>query len=83
MQGELKEFVYDILHSGKARKDSYIDYEKIINNFDKTGKFSRKIWGFLCVEIWQQQFHDQSQRFRSLLTSRDVSSAPQNTHEFC
>lgn len=67
MQGELKEYVQDILHSGLARENSFIDYKKIIDNFHNTGKFSRKVWGFLCFEIWQQQFHDQSQRFRSLL----------------
>jgi len=67
MQGELKEFVFDILHSGLARRNGFIDYSKIINNIDNTGKFSRKIWGFLCFEIWQQQFHDKSQTFKSLL----------------
>ncbi|MCP0914335.1 MULTISPECIES: asparagine synthase (glutamine-hydrolyzing) [Legionella] len=67
MQGELKDYVQDILHSGLARQNNFIDYEKIIKNFGSTGKFSRKIWGFLCYEIWQQQFHDQAQTFRAML----------------
>ncbi len=71
MQGELKEYVYDILHSGYVRENSFIDYGRIINNFDKTGKFSRKVWGFLCYEVWQQQFHDQSQKFKSMLNCNE------------
>jgi asparagine synthase (glutamine-hydrolysing) len=72
MDGELKEFVGDILQSGLARKGGFIDYQKIINNFHKTGKFSRKVWGFLCFEIWQQQFHDQAQKFKTLVGGNTV-----------
>ena len=79
MQGDLREFVCDILHSGLARKNNYIDYEKIINNFDKTGQFSRKVWGFLCFEVWQQQFHDQSLKFRNLLKSVNRSVNERST----
>lgn len=69
MKGDLREYINDILHTGLARKDNYIDYQRIIDNFDKTGQFSRKVWGFLCYEIWQQQFHDQHQSFKSMLNS--------------
>ncbi len=71
MNGELKEFVFDILHSGMARKNSFIDYDRIVQNLNTTGKFSRKIWGFLCYEVWQQQFHDQSQKFKSMLNHNE------------
>lgn len=65
MQGDLKKFVYNILESGASRSNNFIDYQQIIKNFNNTGKFSRKVWGFLCYEIWQQQFHDQAQVFRA------------------
>ncbi|KTD61992.1 asparagine synthase (glutamine-hydrolyzing) [Legionella spiritensis] len=67
IRGDLKEFVYDILHTGLARKDSFIDYRRIIDTIEDTGKFSRKVWGFLCYEMWQQVFHDQAQHYRNLL----------------
>jgi asparagine synthase (glutamine-hydrolysing) len=67
MQGELKEYILDILCSGLKRSNNFIDYGKTIDNFDNTGKFSRKIWGFLCYEVWQQVFHDRSHHFRTLL----------------
>lgn len=75
MQTELKSYVLDILHAGHARHNGYIDYQKIMNNLDKTGKFSRKIWGFLCYEIWQQQFHDKASTFQALLAPKDVLQA--------
>lgn len=71
MKGELKDFTFDILQSGLARHDNFIDYNKIIGNLDKTGQFSRKIWGFLCYEVWQQQFHDRSLAYQSMLTKEN------------
>jgi asparagine synthase (glutamine-hydrolysing) len=71
IQGDSREFIYDILHSGLSRSkhDSYIDYQRVIDTIQKSGNFSRKIWGFLCYEMWQQEFHDKETQYRSLLTS--------------
>jgi asparagine synthase (glutamine-hydrolysing) len=69
VKGELKEFVYDILESGRARSidTSFVDYQKVLGNLEKTGNFSRKTWGFLCYEMWHQEFHDKAAGYRSLL----------------
>lgn len=67
IKGDLREFVYDILHTGLARQDSFIDYQRIIDNIADSGQFSRKIWGFLCYEMWQQVFHDQANQYRGML----------------
>lgn len=67
IKGELKEYVYDLLHTAAARNEGWIDYKKIINNIDKTGQFSRKVWGFLCYEVWQQTFHDKQAQYKSML----------------
>ncbi|QRN03387.1 asparagine synthase (glutamine-hydrolyzing) [Legionella sp. MW5194] len=67
IRGDLKEFVFDILHTGLSRKDSFIDYQRIINTIDDSGKFSRKVWGFLCYEMWHQVFHDQAHTYRAML----------------
>lgn len=70
IQGSLKEFVYDILHTGLARskEDSFIDYKRIIDTIQHSGNFSRKVWGFLCYEMWQQVFHDKAAHYRSMLS---------------
>lgn len=73
VQGDLREFVYDILLTGKARKNNFINYEKIIQNLEHTGQFSRKLWGFLCYEVWQQQFHDKALSYKQMMrSSQDI-----------
>jgi len=67
IKGDLNEFVYDILHTALKRDHSYIDYKRIISTIENTGKFSRKTWGFLCYEMWQQVFHDQENQYRAML----------------
>jgi asparagine synthase (glutamine-hydrolysing) len=71
--GDLREFVFDILISGNNRQDSYIDFKKVLDTIDSTGKFSRKIWGFLCYEKWQQVFHDKAAHYRSMLNDMSLS----------
>lgn len=65
LQGELKEFTEDIFHSEKARRREYInpsfDVETLI---EQEGKFTRKVWGLLSLELWQQEFHDKAETFR-------------------
>ncbi|MBA2648881.1 MAG: asparagine synthase (glutamine-hydrolyzing) [Legionella sp.] len=73
LQGDLKEFVYDILHTAMARKDNYINYNTFIKNMNNSGQFNRKVWGYLCYEMWQQVFHDNASTYRSLLTSRETA----------
>lgn len=57
--GKVKEFILDTFRSAKARQRSYLapgfDVEKIMA---AQGMFSRNIWAFLSLELWQQQFHD-------------------------
>lgn len=70
---ELNEYIMDTLHSGLARKNNYIDYKNIIKNITNTGQYNRKLWGVMCFEIWQQQFHDQAQKFKSKLNQNEES----------
>ena len=66
MKGELKDFVCDIFNSEKAKKRDYLnpDFE-ISNLIAGEGKFNRKLWGLLSLELWQKQFHDQAGKFHS------------------
>ena len=34
--------------------------------FEGAGQFSRKIWGLLSLELWQQQFHDRAAHYRRM-----------------
>jgi asparagine synthase (glutamine-hydrolysing) len=57
--GPVREFVLDTFRSARARSRSYLsgefDIERLI---DRQGPFSRNAWAFLCLELWQQRFHD-------------------------
>lgn len=65
MQGDLKEFVEDIFHSNKARSREYINPDFAIETLvAEEGKFTRKVWGLLSLELWQQEFHDKAHSFR-------------------
>ena len=42
----------------------------------RKAQFGRKIWGLLCLELWQRAFHDREHEFKKLLTGKDAM-----THE--
>jgi len=57
--GKAREFILDTFRSQNARSRAYLapgfDIEKMM---EQEGLFSRNIWAFLSLELWQQQFHD-------------------------
>tara|TARA_B100002019_G_scaffold115496_1_gene99333 strand:- start:8603 stop:10513 length:1911 start_codon:yes stop_codon:yes gene_type:complete len=67
MQGELKEFICGIFEHGRDNKRAIFNSGVILENLSKEGKFSRKIWGLLSLEIWMQQFHDRAKEFKNQL----------------
>jgi asparagine synthase (glutamine-hydrolysing) len=74
MQGELKDFVLDIFNTGKARNRPFIDYSAVIAEIEKTAKFSRKLWAFLSLELWHQQYCDKIARFETKATSAELEA---------
>ncbi len=73
MKSELREFVEDIFHSNKARHRDYLhpafDIRKLIEN---EGKFTRKVWGLLSLELWQEEFHDKTHLYRNYRNGIDL-----------
>ncbi|MGK5090840.1 asparagine synthase (glutamine-hydrolyzing) [Deltaproteobacteria bacterium TL4] len=67
MQGELREFVCDIFNTQSARQRKYFNSDVILSRLNQEGKFSRKIWGLLSLELWMQEFHDQADKYHQLL----------------
>jgi asparagine synthase (glutamine-hydrolysing) len=58
--GKARDFILDLFRSRQARERFYLspgfDVEKLMGT---EGMFSRNLWAFLSLELWQQQFHDQ------------------------
>jgi asparagine synthase (glutamine-hydrolysing) len=64
---ELKDLVEDIFHGMKQRNRPFINSEEVLANFQSAGRFSRKVWSLMSLEVWHQTFHDRNSYYKSLL----------------
>lgn len=67
IKGDLRDFVHDVLSSAAARGRELINNGKVLEGLDREPKYGRKIWGLLCLELWQQEFHDRKWDHQQLL----------------
>jgi len=66
INGEARDFVQDTLSTRNALSRDFVDNRRLLAGLDKEPKFGRKVWGLLCLELWQQEFHDQAANFKRL-----------------
>jgi asparagine synthase (glutamine-hydrolysing) len=64
LSGELKEFVGDIFASRGARERDFMNGHAVMAAMSGSKGFSRKAWGLLSLELWNQQFVDNAPRFK-------------------
>jgi asparagine synthase (glutamine-hydrolysing) len=67
VQNGAREFVTDIFSTRQARGRQYIDNSKVLEKLGRETKFGRNIWGYLCLEFWQRQFHDRAGEFKKMV----------------
>ncbi|MBN1689476.1 MAG: asparagine synthase (glutamine-hydrolyzing) [Dehalococcoidia bacterium] len=68
MKGDLHGFIFDIFNSERAQHREYLNpHFNIVSLLDREEKFSRKLWGLLSLELWQQEFHDKAHIYKDLL----------------
>lgn len=67
IQNEAKEFIYDVFSSQSALNRDLVNSQVILDKLKQEPKFGRKIWGLLCLELWQQEFHDRAGYYREVL----------------
>ena len=53
----------------------YVNSNAIKDNYVGDKPFSRKTWGLLSLELWYQEFHDQAQKYRSMLDQTEKLQA--------
>ena len=71
MRGDLQGFIQDIFHSDRARNREYLNPSFDIQSLiESEGKFTRKVWGLLSLELWQQEFHDKSNEYQKYKKER-------------
>jgi asparagine synthase (glutamine-hydrolysing) len=65
--GELRDFARDILGSGKMQGRGYLNADAVVADFEQAGRYSRKVWGLLSLELWHRLFHDRAGDYRRML----------------
>lgn len=66
-QRDLKDYLLDLFTKAEKRHREYIDFKKVKEQFFKEEVFGRNTWAFLCIELWYENFHDQHNKFRSMI----------------
>jgi asparagine synthase (glutamine-hydrolysing) len=66
-KNEVKDFVQDTFNSSRARSRDLVNNKIVLDNINKEGSYSRKIWGFLSLEIWMQNFHDKASEYKNMI----------------
>ncbi|MEK6580128.1 MAG: asparagine synthase (glutamine-hydrolyzing), partial [Bdellovibrionota bacterium] len=68
---EAKDFIFDVFSSKKAMSRDLINNQTVLNGLSSEPKYGRKLWGLLCLELWQQEFHDKQADYRRLITKTE------------
>jgi asparagine synthase (glutamine-hydrolysing) len=74
--GELRDYVRDTFSGRAARNRPFVNGDAIIANLDGGGRFSRKLWGLLSLELWQSLFHDRGADYRRMVNDIPDPAAP-------
>jgi asparagine synthase (glutamine-hydrolysing) len=64
---ELRDLVEDTFRSRSARQRPFLNADAVLANFGTASRFSRKVWGLLCLELWHQMFHDCAADYRRMI----------------
>jgi asparagine synthase (glutamine-hydrolysing) len=75
MRGPAKGFVLDVLSAKNALQREAIDNKSVVAKLDAEPQFSRKLWGLLSLELWQQEFHDRQAWFQGLMKDSATARA--------
>jgi asparagine synthase (glutamine-hydrolysing) len=74
IKGEAHDFVHDIFSSSAAVSRPLIDNRKVLEGLDREPQFGRKVWGLLCLELWQRAFHDRESEFKRMAGQEGVEA---------
>ena len=59
-EGPVREFVLDLFHSRSTRERGIVNHKSALAALEHEGRYGRKVWGLLGLELWQRTFHDGS-----------------------
>ena len=64
--GPVRDYVRDILSTRQALDRPLVNNRRVLAGIDREPRYGRKVWGLLCLELWQQRFHDRAASFRKM-----------------
>ena len=67
LSGPLTDFIADSMTGRKARSRDYVNNVEALAALRAEPRYGRQFWGLLCLELWQQTFHDKAHEFRAML----------------
>ena len=56
-------------HVRTLLRPALADNKIVLSKLSSEPQFSRKLWGLLSLEVWQQEFHDKARQFKRLATA--------------
>ncbi len=65
--GPLSNMLKDVFNSSNAQNRAFMNSDKVLEGVQTESRFSRKTWGLLSLELWHQQFHDKTHKWRGLI----------------
>jgi asparagine synthase (glutamine-hydrolysing) len=68
-QDAARDFVMDVLTTSRARTRELIDNGAVVRRINSAAAFDRDLWGFFCLELWQQTFHDRAADYRAMVNA--------------
>jgi asparagine synthase (glutamine-hydrolysing) len=68
VKGDAREFIHDTFSSRAALNRPLVDNRAVLRGIEHEPQYGRKVWGFLCLELWQLAFHDQQAQIRQQVT---------------
>jgi asparagine synthase (glutamine-hydrolysing) len=79
--GPLQSYVQDIFATQRARRRPFFDSRAIVAHLKDAGRYSRKSWGLLSLELWYQLFHDRASAYRRMIDDARPQRQPRRTPE--
>jgi asparagine synthase (glutamine-hydrolysing) len=67
LKDEAHDFAHDVFSTTQAQTRELVDNKSALEALDNEPKFGRKAWGLLCLELWQQRFHDREFEFKKMV----------------
>lgn len=66
-KNETRDYILDVMSSQRALNRDFVNNRKVIDKIDGEGAFTRNLWGFFCLELWQSIYIDRASEYRKMI----------------